>query len=108
MTPRAFALAAGAVQDLQEVWLLVASRDGAERADRLVAKIEAFCLRLADVPNIGTRHDERYPGLRSVGVVGLRKAMVQFTATAERVTVLRVGYLGRNVWAELPWEVQDI
>lgn len=98
---RVFRLDAAAIKDLQEIWRLVADNDGAERADRLVTKIETFCYRLADAPNIGTQYDHHYPGLRSVGVVGLRSAVVLFISTRERLTVLRIGYLGRNVWADI-------
>ncbi|MGP0089724.1 MAG: hypothetical protein ACLPKB_07165 [Xanthobacteraceae bacterium] len=38
-----FSLSPEAVNDLVDIWRLVAGADGVARADRLVAKIEAFC-----------------------------------------------------------------
>jgi plasmid stabilization system protein ParE len=99
---RAFSIDRGALRDLREIWALVNANDGTERADKLTAKIEAFCFRLVDIPFIGTRHDERRAGLRSVGIRGLRTGTVLFVSNAESVTVLRIGYLGRNVWEGLP------
>jgi plasmid stabilization system protein ParE len=102
VTFRAFSFDEDALADLREVWALIALKDGDDRADKLLAKIEAFCFRLAEVPQIGTRHDERLIGLRSTGVPGLRTANVLFRVTSDAVTIVRVGYLGRNVWQDIP------
>lgn len=88
--------------DLGRVWLLVAQNDGEVRAHALLSRIEAFCLSLAEFAEIGTRHDDRYKGLRSVAVPGLRTATVLFLVTTDAVTVIRIGYLGQNVWQDLP------
>lgn len=93
--------------DLGRAWLLVAQNDGAERAYALFARLEAFCLGLAEFAEIGTRHDDRYRGLRSVGVPGLRTATVLFVVRPEMVTVIRIGYLGQNVWQDLPSAAND-
>jgi len=105
--PRIFGYERGALTDLAEIWERVALRDGEERADRLRSRIEAFCRSLAVVPNIGTRHPDRFPGLRSTGVPGLKFVAVLFVTTPSRVTVVRIGYLGRNVWAEIPSPAND-
>jgi plasmid stabilization system protein ParE len=97
---REFVLLPDAEEDLVEAWQLVARRDGADRADSVYGRIEAFCRSLGEFADIGTRQDERRQGLRSVGVPGLKTAVVLFVVTAERVTIVRIGYLGRNVWAE--------
>jgi len=83
-------------------WLLVAQNDGRERADALAARIEAFCLGLSEFAEIGTRHDERFKGLRSVGVPGLRSVTLLFVVRSDVVTVIRIGYLGQNVWRDIP------
>lgn len=88
--------------DLGRAWLLVAQNDGAQRANALFARLEAFCRSLGEFAEIGTRHDDRYKGLRSVGVPGLRSATVLFLVQPECVTIIRVGYLGQNVWQNLP------
>jgi len=93
--------------DLGRAWLLVAQNDGEERAHALFARLEAFCLGLAEFAEVGTRHDDRYKGLRSVGVPGLRTATVLFLVRPEIVTVIRVGYLGQNVWHDLPQPAND-
>ena len=101
MKQRAFSLHPRAKQDYRSIWLLVAKRDGEERADKLLSRIEAFCRSLGEFPDIGTCHDERFPGLRSVGIPGLKSAAVLFFVGTDRIVVLRVGYLGRDVWSNL-------
>lgn len=57
---------------------------------------------LEDFSDIGRHHGEQRAGLRSCGVPGLSTVTLVFLNTAASVTVLRVGYLGRNVIAALP------
>lgn len=102
MRQRRFSFHDDAHADLADAWQLVAENDGSERADAVYARLEAFCRSLGEFAEIGTRHDDRRPGLRSTGVPGLRTASVLFVVTSDRVTVIRVGYLGRNVWENLP------
>lgn len=99
MKHRALAFSPGAIRDVADIWSLIEANDGDKRATRVTATIDAFCRRLAEVPNIGTRHPERHPGLRSTGVPGLRTVTVLFLVTASSVSVIRIGYLGRNIWA---------
>jgi len=93
--------------DIGDIWTLVASKNGAGRADKVEAMIEAFCRSLATVPEIGTRHFDRYPGLRSCGVPGLKRCVVLFIVRAEVVTVVRIGYLGKNVWSGFPHSLAE-
>lgn len=102
MKRRVFALHPAARTDLLQIWQLIADNDGDERADGVLGRIEAFVRSLEEFADIGTRHDDRLSGLRSCGVPGLRTALVLFVVTAARVTVVRVGYLGRNVWVGVP------
>lgn len=101
MKRRKFSLDPIARRDLKEIWLLIADRDGAERAESMMARIRAFCLSLQEFASIGTRHDDCRPGLLSVGVPGLKSATILFYVTSEAVVVIGVGYLGRNVWARV-------
>lgn len=101
MKRRKFSLDSIARRDLKEIWLLIANRDGAERADSVVTRMRAFCLSLHEFAAIGTRHDDCRPGLRSVGIPGLKSATILFRVTDDAVVVIGVGYLGRDVWARL-------
>lgn len=107
MKPRVLVFHPAARADLGRAWLLVAQNDGEERAHALFARLEAFCMLLGEFADIGTRHDDRYPGLRSVGVPGLRSATVLFLVRPDVVTVIRTGYLGQNVWQDLPRPAND-
>jgi len=102
MIPREFALHPAATADLLEVWMLVARNDGHERADKLTARIEAFIRSLPEFPFIGRQHDHRRPGLRVCAIPQLQTATVVFHVSQQRITVLRVGYLGRDVAAHVP------
>jgi len=74
----------------------VTQRDGEERADKVLSRIEAFCRSLEEFADIGTRHDERFAGLRSVGIPGLKSAAVLFWVGDGRVVVLRWAISGRT------------
>lgn len=95
-----------ALNDLHEIWDLVVRNDGEQRAESLTAKIETFCCRIGAMPGIGTPQGDRREGLRSVGVVGLRKASVVFRVSDREVSIIRVSYLGRNVWAAIETDEQ--
>ncbi|MCV0371849.1 type II toxin-antitoxin system RelE/ParE family toxin [Filomicrobium sp.] len=101
---REFALHPVGKQDLVDAWLLVYRNDGEERADRVTARIEAFIRSLLEFPFIGRLRDDRRPGLRICSVPGLHTATVVFLVADERVSVLRIGYLGRNVVDYIPEE----
>lgn len=101
MKQRRFAFAPEARTDLVDAWRLIYINDGADRADRLFARIEAFCRSLDEFSDIGTRRDDLRPGLRTVGVPGLSTVTVLFVVDGDNVTVIRIGYLGRNVLAQI-------
>jgi plasmid stabilization system protein ParE len=102
MKKRELLLAADAVEDLDEVAELIERADGPERADGVVRRMESFCRPLSEFSAIGTRRDERITGLRSVGIPGLRSATVLFVVSDDRVIMVAIGYLGRDVWARFP------
>ena len=51
--------------DLLEIWIFIASRHGAARADKVIAKLKKACSRLGSFPMIGPERSELQPGLRS-------------------------------------------
>lgn len=102
MRRRTFALHPAAQVDLVDTWGLIVNRDGPDRADAVYARIEAFCRSLGEFSDLGTRHDQHRPGLRSVGIPSVPRATVLFVTTSDTVTVLRIGYLGRNIWQDIP------
>lgn len=92
---------AAARADLHAAWSLVAANDGSQRANGLRNRIEAFLRSLQHFASIGTPHDDIRPGLRSTGVPGLRKTTILFLVTPTHVFILRIGYLGHDVWTDL-------
>ena len=91
-----------ALADLADIWGLVADNDGADRADRLVARIEAACQAIGAVPHIGTLLKGPVPGVRSTRIKGVRSGALVFHSTPATVTILRISYLGSNVWTNIP------
>lgn len=102
MKPRKLKILTKARTDLRRAAQLVRRNDGNERARQLIARIEAFVRRLAEFADIGTRHDHRRSGLRSVGVPGLKTITIVFGVSDDSVVVYRIGYLGQNVFSEFP------
>ncbi len=99
MKQRKLSLDAEARRDIKEAWRLINRQDGSDRADGVVVRIQTFCMSLAEFGDIGSRHDDTRPGLRSTGVPGLSTASVFFVVSGDKVTVVGVSYLGRNVWS---------
>lgn len=83
--------------DLRELYLYIAEHGSPARAFAYVERIEAWCLGLADFPERGTRRDDLWPGLRTVGFE--RRCTIAFTVAADAVTILRILYGGRDLEA---------
>jgi toxin ParE1/3/4 len=83
--------------DLRQLYLHIAGQSGDARALAYIGRIEAFCLGLADFPERGTRRDNLYPGMRTIGFE--RRVTIAFTVTADTVTFLRILYGGRDLEA---------
>ena len=82
-------------EELRELYAHIASRSGSpDIAERYIRRIVDWCLRLADAPERGSRHDEVRPGLRSMGFEN--RVTIAFVVEAETVTILRVLYGGRD------------
>ncbi len=83
--------------DLDRIYNIVAEASSATTADRYDSRIRAFCERLDDGSERGTRRDDVRPDLRVVGFE--RRVTVAFTVESERVVILRVFYGGAN-WSD--------
>lgn len=94
---RRVAFSPEAQDDLRRLYLYIADRSGAPRAIAYLDRIEVCCLGLSDFPERGTRRDDLWPGLRTMGFE--RRVTIAFTVAAEAVTVLRVLYGGRDLEA---------
>jgi toxin ParE1/3/4 len=81
--------------DLRQLYFYIAERSGASRAIAYLERIESCCLNLGDFPERGTKRDDLWPGLRTMGFE--RRVTIAFTVAPEVVTVLRVLYGGRDL-----------
>lgn len=73
----------------------IAVRDGADRAIGYIGRIEECCRSLSLFPERGTRRDDLRAGLRTLGFE--RRAVIALQIAADKVTILRILYGGRNV-----------
>lgn len=83
-----------AQDDLEELYLYIAERDGDERALAYIERIEVYCHGFAEFPERGTRRDDLFPGLRIIGFE--RRVTLAFLVGTEAVTFLRILYGGRD------------
>jgi toxin ParE1/3/4 len=97
VTRRPVVFSPEAQDDLRRLSLYIAERSGASRALAYLDRIEASCLGLGDFPERGTRRDDLWPGLRTMGFE--RRVTIAFTVATEAVTILRVLYGGRDLEA---------
>ena len=78
----------------------IALRDGNELAIGYIDRIEDCCCNLSFFPDRGIRRDELRPGLRILGFE--RRAVIAFLVNADRVTILRILYGGRDLETVFP------
>ncbi len=97
MKPRDIVFAPEAEADLLWIYDTIAAAADPATAFRYIQRIEQKCGRLELGSERGTKRDDVRPGLRIIGFE--RRATIAFTATAERVEILRVFYGGVN-WEE--------
>lgn len=83
--------------DLRALFAYVARDSGAARAAALLGRIEAYCDGLVDFPERGTKRDDLFLGLRTVGVD--RRATIAFAVKPDVVRIVRVLYGGRDLEA---------
>lgn len=83
-----------ALEDLDAILILIASRDGIDPAFSFVEKLQGFCAGIADSPFMGTLQPQIAPGIRRVGY--RRQATVLFYSDQEEVRIERVFYSGSD------------
>ncbi len=84
-----------AVDDLRDLYDLIADASLPDRALAYVEGLQLYCLGLADFPERGTRRDAIRPGLRTLGY--RRRVTVAFRITDTAVVILRLLYGGRDL-----------
>jgi toxin ParE1/3/4 len=87
-----------AQEDLLRLYDFIDKRAGPERAQAYTERVASYCAKLEDFPERGTRRDDLRPGLRIIGFE--RRMTIAFHVTADRVTIDRVFYGGRD-WETL-------
>jgi toxin ParE1/3/4 len=80
--------------DLLELYDYIARHAGRTVAGGYIDRIEAACMALETFPERGTRRDDIYPGLRTMGFE--RRATIVFRIVASEVTIIRIFYGGRD------------
>lgn len=91
-----------ALDDLTRIWEMIAP-DGAARADKVVARIEAACQGTGAVPGIGTARPEIRAGLRTTGIPKMPKAgTIYFLVTSTSVWIMGISYHGNDVTTRIP------
>ncbi len=83
-----------AMEDLLALYDWIAEAAGPETAIAYIDRLEAYCLGFVAASERGHRRDDIREGLRVVGFE--RRITVAFTVDADRVTILRFIYAGRN------------
>ena len=88
-----------ALDDLRDLYDVIADASLPERALAYVEALRRHCLGLAEFPERGTRRDAIRPGLRTLGY--RRRVTIAFQVTGSTVTILRLLYAGRDLegWA---------
>lgn len=81
--------------DLLDLYDTIAEEGGEERALAYVERVQAACLGLQTFPERGQRWDDIRPGLRVIGFE--RRAAIAFHVDAQRVTIVRILYGGRDL-----------
>jgi toxin ParE1/3/4 len=83
-----------ALEDLRRLYDWIADAASPAVALTYLTRIETFCRGMASSPERGHRRDNIRQGLRIVGFE--RRVTIAFTVSAERVTILRLFYGGRD------------
>ncbi len=84
-----------ALEDLLSLHLYIAEESGARIAGGYVQRIQDACLALTTFPSRGTRRDDLFPGLRTIGFE--RRATIAFLVHEDRVEIVRIFYGGRDL-----------
>jgi toxin ParE1/3/4 len=81
--------------DILELYDYIAAQAGAERARGYVERIVGYCAGFSMFPERGMRRDDLRPGLRVIGFE--RRVTIAFHVTADKITIDRVLYAGRDL-----------
>lgn len=80
--------------DLADLYDYVAESGGRAVAQRYIERIESARLGLSTFPERGTRRDDLWPGMRTMGFE--RRATIAFVIDDNEVVIIRVFYGGRD------------
>jgi toxin ParE1/3/4 len=80
--------------DLIALYDYIARQAGRTIALGYITRIEAACMALAEFPERGTRRDDIWPGLRTMGFE--RRATIAFRILGARVEIVTIAYGGRD------------
>ncbi|MBV8537325.1 MAG: type II toxin-antitoxin system RelE/ParE family toxin [Alphaproteobacteria bacterium] len=80
--------------DLIGLYDFIAEEAGPDVAGSYIARIEAACRALETFPARGTRRDDIWPGIRTIGFE--HRATIVFEVGKRDVVVLRILYGGRD------------
>jgi toxin ParE1/3/4 len=81
--------------DLLELYDYIAAQAGPERARGYTERIVSYCRGFSTFPERGARRDDLRPGLRLIGFE--RRVTIAFHAAADKVTIDRILYGGRDL-----------
>lgn len=98
MKSRQVTFAPEARDDIFSLYEWIATAATPSTALSYIERIETFCQGFAHAAERGSRRDDVRPGLRVVGFE--RRVTIAFSVDADRVTILRVFYGGRNWGAQ--------
>jgi len=74
-------------RDLRRIWCWLRDEAGVERADALIASLQAVAHHLADYPQLGRTKNDFGPGVR---VLSRRPYLLFYREKDERIEVLRI------------------
>ena len=94
MIRRAIEFAPEARDDLLAIYDWIADAASPESALGYLQRLETFIAGFDVASERGTRRDDVRPGLRTIGFE--RRATIAFAVAADRVSILRVFYAGRD------------
>ena len=84
---------------LTELYDYIARQSSATIAIEYIRRIRISCMALADFPERGTRRDDIFPGLRTIGFE--RRVTIAFRVLKTRVEIVSIAYGGRDFEREL-------
>lgn len=87
-----------ASDDLENLFIYLASEIGPRKARDYVGEIKAYCLGFSTFPQRGMLRDDLWPNFRPVGY--RRKATIAFQVRGDFVRIVRIYHRGRDIDAD--------